>query len=39
MSGQIDWAALPVLAEMFGVEDVQLLILQLDLIRRDLQTE
>jgi hypothetical protein len=31
--GGIDWAALPVVAEMLGIEDVETLILQLIEIR------
>jgi hypothetical protein len=33
MGGEIDWAALPVIAEMFGIDDVEELIVQLVEIR------
>lgn len=33
MEGAIDWAALPVIAEMFGIDDIEGFILQLTLIR------
>lgn len=33
MGGVLDWAALPVLAEMLGIEDVEKTILQLAAIR------
>jgi hypothetical protein len=33
MGGQIDWAALPVIVELYGVEDVDLFIAKLDAIR------
>ena len=34
MGGQIDWAALPILCEVHGVEDVEELLAQLSAIRR-----
>ena len=33
MGGQIDWAGLPVVAELLGIQDVELLVAQLVLIR------
>jgi hypothetical protein len=33
MGGELDWAALPVLAEMVGIEDIEQLIVQLAAIR------
>ena len=33
MGGQIDWAALPIIVELYGVCDVDLFIAQLDAIR------
>jgi hypothetical protein len=33
MGGTIDWAALPVITEMLGIEDIELFIRQLVLIR------
>jgi hypothetical protein len=38
MGGQIDWAALPVIAEMMGAEDIEPLIVRLAAIR-DWQAE
>lgn len=31
--GGLDWAALPIVAEMLGIEDVETLIMQLTIIR------
>ena len=33
MGGEIKWSALPILCEMFGIEDVELLVRQLNAIR------
>jgi len=33
LGGEIDWAGLPVVAELFGITDIELLIKQLALIR------
>lgn len=33
MGGVIDWAALPLLCEIYGVEDVEMFISQLALLR------
>lgn len=33
MGGAIDWQALPLVAEMFGIEDIEILIAQLVAIR------
>lgn len=33
MSGELDWNAIPVLCEMYGVEDADVLIVQLLAIR------
>lgn len=33
MGGQIDWAALPVIVEMLGIDDVEVLIARLMAIR------
>lgn len=33
MGGSLDWAAIPIIAEMFGVIDVESLILQVVAIR------
>ena len=33
MGGQIDWNGLPVICEMYGVKDVEILIIQLTTIR------
>lgn len=34
MDGQIDWSALPVLVEVFGVDDVETLLAELVSIRK-----
>ena len=36
MGGQVDWAALPVLCEIYGVEDVEKLLVELEAIRAHL---
>lgn len=33
MGGQIDWAGLPLVADLLGIEDLETLIVQLSLIR------
>jgi hypothetical protein len=33
MGGQIDWAGLPIIVELLGIADIDLLIRQLTLIR------
>ena len=33
MGGELNWSALPIVAEMLGVEDVELLIAELSAIR------
>lgn len=36
MGGQIDWAGLPLVADLLGIEDLEILIVQLNLIRNHL---
>jgi len=33
LGGQIDWAGLPVVAEMLGIDDIELLVMQMMQIR------
>lgn len=37
MGGQIDWAALPVIVELYGIADVEIFITQLVAIRDHLR--
>jgi hypothetical protein len=37
MGGQIDWAALPVIIELYGINDVEVFIAQLAAIRDHLR--
>jgi len=34
MDGQIDWAALPLLVEVYGVDDIEILLAELMAIRK-----
>lgn len=34
MDGQIDWAAIPILAPMFGVDDIEVLVAELVAVRK-----